>query len=76
MKEIENNIMENMKLILYNYVNERDEPVKDILSISRRSWRTTHNLQAHIIEQTSTITNQVNIIGIGHDFTRSFDSLM
>jgi hypothetical protein len=76
MKEVENNIMENIKLILYIYINERDGPVKDILSISRHSWRTTPNIQASIIEQTSSITNPINITGAGDDYTRSFDSLM
>jgi hypothetical protein len=76
MKEVERNITNNMNLILYNYVNERDEAVKDILSISRHSWRTTEDIQYKIRNQTTGICSPANIIGVGDAETRSFDSLM
>jgi hypothetical protein len=65
MKEVERNITNNMNLILYNYVNEREEAVKDILSISRHSWRTTEDIQYNIITQTTGICSPANIIGVG-----------
>jgi hypothetical protein len=76
MNGIEKNIVDNMNLILYNYINERDDAVNDILAISRHSWRTTTDVQTNIIIQASGIAARPNNGGVGDRFMPSFISLM